>query len=575
MQISDTHLRSFLADAGLLSGRDFDAALREAEVNGKTVGDILLSKSAIGEDELRRTYAYILGVPFVSLLGMKIPFETLALIPEPVARRNNTIAFSHKGGELEVAMLDTDDLAAIEFIKKKSHLTILPRITDADSIKFALKHYQHALKESLGDIIGREVEALSSTQDQSVQEIARGIPAVRIVDTLLRHANAQGASDIHLEPSEESLLVRYRIDGILHDAMQLPKHAIAAIAARIKALAALRLDHTHASQEGRFGAEAGGERISLRVSVVPTYFGEKIVLRLVRNSIAGFTLESIGVHGATLERLHDAMRAPSGLVLVSGHAGSGISTTLYTLLDIVNTPEVNIATIEDGIEYQMPRVNQTEVRPEIGFSYASGLRALMRQDTDIIMIGKLVDKETATLAVNAALNGRLVLAGVNADSAAAAISLLIEIGVEPFLLASALRAVVGQCLVRRLGAEKNTQELSRDEQTQLEQLIDAGALLRALKEEKTLSAEATWKNLSFSLPKETAACPSGYEGQTGIYEVLLATASIKDLIAAEAGVETIEGEARAGGMLTMMEDGIGKAVIGMTSIEEVLRAIGE
>ena len=578
MYISDTHLKSFLADAGLVSQRDFDAAEMEAREEGKPVGEILTAHNAIGEDELRRTYAYILGIPFISLAGTTIRYETLSLVPEPVARRNNIIAYAHKGDELEVAMLDTDDLAAIDFIRKKTHLKILPRLTDAASIKFGLKQYQQGLKNNLGEVIRRETEALEKNldvQEIDLRQIAEGVPAVRIVDTLLRHANAQNASDIHIEPMEETLLIRYRIDGLLHDAMELPKSAAAAITARVKVLSNMRLDEHRLPQDGRFGAESGGEKVSFRVSVLPTYYGEKIVMRLLRDSVSGFTLESIGFHGAGLERMHEAMRATTGMVLSCGPTGAGKSTTLYTLLDIVNTPHVNISTIEDPIEYQMKRINQTQVRPEIGFTFANGLRALVRQDPDIIMVGEIRDKETASLAINAALTGHLVLSTLHTNSAAGAIPRLLDMGVEPFLLVSTLRVCIGQRLVRVLTPSKEKYELSRDEQARLEKTVDAGAVLKALKEEKVAPKDATWKSVPFYRPKETAEHPSGYAGRKGIYEVLPMTSTIKELVMKNATGDEIEKQARSEGMLTMPEDGIFKAAQGITTIEEVLRVVTE
>ncbi len=580
MYISDTHLRSFLADAGLVSQKDFDAAETEAKESGKPVGDILTAKNTIGEDELRRTYAYILGIPFVSLSGTTVKFETLGMIPEPVARRNNIIAYAHRGEELEVAMLDTDDLAAIDFIKKKTHLKILPRLTDAASIKTALKQYQQGLKDNLGDVIGRETAVLEKVavgegKEADLKQMAEGVPAVRIVDTLIRHANAQNASDIHIEPLEGSLLLRYRIDGILHDAMELPKHAAAAITARNKVLANMRLDEHRLPQDGRFGAESGGEKISFRVSILPTYYGEKIVMRLLRDSISGFTLESIGFHGTGLERMHEAMRKTTGMILSCGPTGAGKSTTLYTLLDIVNTPDVNISTIEDPIEYQMARINQTQVRPDIGFTFANGLRSLVRQDPDIIMVGEIRDKETASLAVNAALTGHLVLSTLHTNSASGAIARLLDMGVEPFLLVSTLRVIIGQRLVRRLNADKEKYELSRDEQAQLEHVVDPGNVLRALKEEKAVAKDATWKNIPFYRAKEGGQTPSGFSGRVGIYEILPVTSTIKELIMGNGTGDAIEKQARSEGMLTMSEDGIFKAVQGVTTIEEVLRVITE
>jgi type IV pilus assembly protein PilB len=542
------------------------------------VGEVLVGKSLIGEDELRRTYAYILGIPFLSLVGTQIPFTTLQLIPEPVARRNNIIAYAHKGGELEVAMLDTDDLAAIDFIKKKTQLKVMPRLTDAASIKFALKQYQQGLKDNLGDVIKRETEALAQAgemKDEDLHKVAEGVPAVRIVDTLLRHANAQGASDIHIEPMEQSLLIRYRIDGILHDAMELPKAAAAAITARLKVLSNMRLDEHRVPQDGRFGVDNGGERVSFRVSILPTYFGEKIVMRLLRDNISGFTLESIGFHGVALERMHDAVKKTTGLILTTGPTGAGKSTTLYTLLDIVNTPDVNISTIEDPIEYQMARVNQTQVRPDIGFTFANGLRALVRQDPDIVMVGEIRDKETASLAINAALTGHLVLSTLHTNSAAGAIPRLLDMGVEPFLLASTLRIIIGQRLVRKLAADREQHELSRDEQAQLEHIVDAGAVLRALKDEKAVAKDATWKNIPFFKPKEDGVTHSGYAGRLGIYEVMPVTATIKELMLKGGADDQLEKQARSEGMLTMSEDGIFKAAQGISTIEEVLRVITE
>ncbi|MEK7479852.1 MAG: GspE/PulE family protein [Patescibacteria group bacterium] len=580
MYISDTHLKSFLADAGLVSQKDFDVAEREAKESGKQVSDILTAHNSIGEDELRRTYAYILGIPFVSLVGTVIKYETLGLIPEPVARRNNIIAYNHHGDELEVAMLDTDDLAAIDFIKKKTRLKILPRLTDVASIKFALKQYQQGLKDNLGDVIKRETEALAKSgtakeKEEDLRQMAEGVSAVRIIDTLLRHANAQGASDIHIEPLEETLLIRYRIDGILHDAMELPKHAAPAITARVKVLANMRLDEHRLPQDGRFGAESGGEKISFRVSVLPTYYGEKIVMRLLRDSISGFTLESIGFHGLALEQMHSAMRATTGMILSCGPTGAGKSTTLYTLLDLVNTPNVNISTIEDPIEYQMKRINQTQVRPEIGFTFANGLRSLVRQDPDIVMVGEIRDKETASLAINAALTGHLVLSTLHTNSAAGAIPRLLDMGVEPFLLVSTLRVVIGQRLVRKLCPSREKYELSRDEQTQLEKGIDAGAVLRALKDEKAAAKDATWKNISFYRAKDSPECPAGYSGRVGIYETLAVTPTIKELVMKNATADDVEKQARSEGMLTMSEDGIFKAAQGVTTIEEVLRVVTE
>lgn len=406
--------------------------------------------------------------------------------------------------------------------------------------------------------------------------MAEDLPVVRIVDTLLRHAIVQGASDIHIEPMEESLLIRYRIDGILHDAMTLPKHAASTIVARLKVLSNLKLDEKRLPQDGRFKMEMDGQKVSFRVSILPIFFGEKVVMRLLRENRAGFTLEGIGFHGSALDRIERAMRQTTGIILVTGPTGSGKTTTLYTVLDILNTPEVNISTIEDPVEYQMPRVNQTQVKAGIGFTFASGLRSLMRQDPDIIMVGEIRDEETASLAVNAALTGHLVLATVHTNSASATVARLVDMGVESFLLVSTLRVAIGQRLVRRL-ADENRQSytLSSSERDELAKLANLDAVLKALKEEKVVDKNATWNSIPFYRPKDADNTADAFKGRMGIHEVLPISTAIKDMVMTNATADDIEKQARQEGMLTMLEDGIYKAAQGVTTIEEVLRVINE
>jgi type IV pilus assembly protein PilB len=559
-----------------VSEKKFDAAEEKAKGSRQDVGDMLVSEGYISEDDLRRSYAYILGIPFVSLDKTKVDSKTLLLIPEPIARRNNIVAFKEDAGELQVAMLNTDDLAAIDFIKKKTGFKILPRLTDTASIKGVLRQYQKSLQDELGVIVQEETKGLEDVGEEAdLRKIAEGVPAVRIVDALLRHAIVQNASDIHIEPQDETVVVRYRIDGILHDAMTLPAHAAAPITARIKVLANLRLDEKRLPQDGRFRMETDGDRVSFRVSVLPTYYGEKTVMRLLREDVAGFTLEGIGFHGDGLERIHEATKKKTGLILITGPTGSGKSTTLYTMLDILNTPDVNISTIEDPIEYQMPRINQTQVKPEIGFTFATGLRALVRQDPDIIMVGEIRDKETATLAINAALTGHLVLSTLHTNSAAGAVPRLIDMGIEPFLLASVLQIVVGQRLVRGLCADREAYTLSASEVRGLDNIADLGAVLTALKKEKTVPDKTTWNNLQLGRPKQSAECVDGYKGRQGIHEVLTVTPSIKEMMLKDATTDNLEALAKKEGMLTMIEDGLFKCAAGHTSVEEVLRVVSE
>ncbi len=581
MRIQDTQLKRFVTDSGLVSRKDLDAAEKVSVEEKRTLADALVSSGAISEDDLRRVESYVLGVPFISLKTAKIPFEILSLIPEPVARTHNIIAYKKLDDSLEVAMLDTADLPAIDFIKKKVGLKILPRLTDSDSMKTALMMYQKTLKDEFGDLIAKETSALKivteggdEISEEDLKKLAEDLPVVRIVDTLLRHAIIQGASDIHIEPMENELLVRYRIDGILHDAMTLPKHAASTISARIKVLSNLKLDEKRLPQDGRFKMDMSGQKVSFRVSVLPIFFGEKIVMRLLRESRGGFTLEGLGFHGQALERIHEATKQTTGIILVTGPTGSGKTTTLYTVLDILNTPEVNISTIEDPVEYQMARVNQTQVRPDIGFSFAAGLRSLMRQDPDVIMIGEIRDQETASLAINAALTGHSVLATVHTNSASATVARLLDMGVETFLLVSTLRVAVGQRLVRRITEEKEAYTLTANEKTNLSRHVDMDRVLDALKAENIVKSTATWNSIPFYRPRPKAE-EDGYKGRIGIHEVLHMSSAIKEIVMGAGTADAIEVQARKEGMLTMAEDGIYKAVLGQTSIEEVLRVISE
>jgi len=392
----------------------------------------------------------------------------------------------------------------------------------------------------------------------------------------LKHAILQTASDIHIEPLEKEVIVRYRIDGILHDAMVLPQQVQAGIVARIKVLANLKLDEHRLPQDGRFKIETEEYKISFRVSILPVYNGEKIVMRLLTEGSKGMTLESLGFRGAALEKIYRNIRKANGMILVTGPTGSGKTTTLYTVMDILNTPTVNISTIEDPIEYRMPRINQTQVNPKIGLTFANGLRSLVRQDPDIVMVGEIRDTETASLAVNAALTGHLVLSTLHTNSAAASFARLIDMKVEPFLISSTTNCVVAQRLVRMLHADsKEKYKLSGDEIKSLGMQFNLEEILKILRQEKVIGPKDDWDDIQFCRPKPTADCPDGYRGRVGIYEVLDVTETMKQMIVAHATASEIEVEARKEGMITMLQDGFILAAEGRTSIEEILRVTKE
>src|SRR3990167_9334108 len=539
MNIEEKQLKDFILDSGLVSKADVLSAEKEATAKKESIGKILVKQGKLTEDDLRRMQAYILGIPFVDLKTEKLPFDVLSLIPEPIARNHNVVAFKKTDTALEVAMLDTEDLTALDFIKKKVGLKILPRLTDVESMKSAILQYQKSLKAEFGDLIAEDVSHIKNIpgdgsgvelDEKDLKKLAEEIPMIRIVDTLLKHAILQNASDIHIEPQETELLVRYRIDGLLHDAMTLPKNVGSSIAARIKVLASLKLDEKRLPQDGRFKIDMNGEKVSFRVSTLPTYYGEKTVMRLLRENVSGFTLESLGFHGVGLERIHRAVQSTTGMILATGPTGSGKTTTLYTILDILNTVDVNISTIEDPIEYQMKRINQTQVRPEIGLTFANGLRTLVRQDPDIIMVGEIRDNETANLAINASLTGHVVLSTLHTNSAAGAVPRLIDMKVEPFLIVSTVNVIIAQRLIRKLGDGKEKYFLTKAELLTLGKRVNLDKVLATLKEEKIVGQSDVWEQVPFWRLKKNVSSEDGFSGRIGIHEILKVSLPIKDII---------------------------------------------
>jgi len=582
MKVEDQQLQAFLLDSGLIEKKALKEANKVAGKTGKRLADVLVADGLISEEELIKMEAYILGIPFVNLEKEKIASEVLKIIPEPIARSHNIVAFRKTGQNLEVAMLDPEDLATIDFIRKKANLKILPRLTTPESVKQVLLQYSKTLEAEFGDIIKKEVSGIKVVKDKGqepgakeLERAAEDLPIIRIVDTLLKHAILQRASDIHIEPEEKEVVVRYRIDGVLRDAMVLPKNAASGIVARIKVLSSLKLDEHRLPQDGRFKVETEEYKYSIRVSILPVFDGEKIVMRLLSETAKAFTLEELGLRGEALEYIERALKRPVGMLLVTGPTGSGKTTTLYSAMEILNTPDVNISTVEDPVEYRMPRINQMQVNPKIGLTFASGLRSLLRQDPDIIMVGEIRDQETAQLVINAALTGHLVLSTLHTNSAAGAIPRFIEMGGEPFLIASTLNVIVAQRLVRKLAGEKEPYKLSQKDLENLGEYCDLDRLIEHLKEEKVIKQKDTLSSITFYKPKASKEAEDGYKGRIGIYEVLLVTESIKVLIVQKATADQIHKQAVQEGMVTMVGDGFVKAAQGITSVEEVLRVISE
>jgi type IV pilus assembly protein PilB len=580
VKIENKQLKEFLSDSGMVVPEELEKYFEEAQSQNKHLGDILLEKKIIDESQLRKLYAYILGVPFVDLKKEMISGDILQIIPEPIARKYKVVAFERSGKELKVAMLNPEDIQTIDFIRKKSGLKITTCLTTEESIETILRQYSKSLKAEFGDIISKNSDEASSDSEEDLEKIAQGLPIIRIVDTLIKHAILQRASDIHIEPDEKEIRVRYRIDGILHDAMTLPFQVKEGIIARIKVLSNLKLDEHRVPQDGRFKIEKDGSKISFRVSVLPIFDGEKVVMRLLDESSKGLTLEGMGLVGNGLEIIHREIKRPNGMVLVTGPTGSGKTTTLYTIMDILNTPEVNISTVEDPVEYRMPRINQTQIYPKVGLTFAAGLRSLLRQDPDIIMVGEIRDKETMEMAIHAAMTGHLVLSTLHTNSAAGTLPRLIDMGAEPFLIASTTNVVIAQRLVRKLCPDcRKEYKLNEKEMKTLKDNYEMDKIMEAIKKSGMLKGKIEgkidWLDIKLYKAGGCEQCNGGYKGRIGIFEVLEIDDDIRKMISQKASSDELDKVAREKGIVSMVEDGFIKAIQGTTSLEEILRVTKE
>lgn len=582
MQIKEERLKEFILDSGLVDKKE----LAQAGKSKKPLTEYLLSNKLISANQLAKVYAYLWGVPFVNLMGQTIEPEVLKVIPEAIARAHNIIAFKQSDQTLEVAMLDPADLETIETITKKSGLKVEPRLTSEESIKEALRQYQKTLQLELEELTADQTERLKVVQEkdepaseQELAKIAKKLPIIKIVDTLIKHAILQNASDIHIEPLEKEIAVRYRVDGLLRPAMTLPKQILTGVIARIKVLSNLKLDEHRLPQDGRFKIQTPDYKISFRVSVLPTLDGEKVAMRLLPEDAKGLTLEKLGLTGESLEKIHLAIKRPHGMILVTGPTGAGKTTTLYTILDILNQPEVNITTIEDPIEYRLKGINQAQVKPKIGFTFANGLRTIVRQDPDIVMVGEIRDNETADIAVNAALTGHLLLSTLHTNDAATSLPRLIDMDIEPFLIASTVNLIIAQRLVRKICQHSPSKlkkyKLIDKEIKRLEKEFDLAEILKILKQEKIIKPSQDWSDIDFVKTEKCPKCQDGYLGRVGIYEVLEIDDEIRSLITRQATSDEINQAAQSKGMISLSQDGFIKAVQGVTTLDEVLRVSQE
>jgi len=588
MRISDTIMETLLGRANLTTPEQLAALKEDAARSKRPLQEVVLDQKILDEKTLVQTFSEYADIPYIELNPNDIPVETLKRIPERVARQYNAVLFKiDEEGIHHLAMEDPDDVQAVNFIQKEIGTNSRIYVATHDTILNALDAYRGDVNKELNKVIDVQREEVATTAVAD-KDIAEDSPVAQTVNLLLEYAIRSHASDVHIEPREEYVQVRYRIDGILKEVNRLPRNVFNALISRIKILANLKIDEKRVPQDGRFKITVGGRQYALRVSSLPVVDGEKIAMRILDESNQAVTLQQLGYWGRALADITREMSEPNGIVLMTGPTGSGKSTSLFSILTALNHPNVNISTIEDPVEYRIPGVNQTQTNAKAGMTFASGLRALLRQDPNIIMIGEVRDSETASLAIQAALTGHMVFSTLHTNNAATSLPRLLDMGTEPFLIASTMRAIVGQRLVRRL--DKNSRQSfvpTEDEKAAVTRLFNLreGQDFRVIHELEKQAAEA---GLGGDTPLSTDEhgiktlwradrsvnvddVQEGYKSRIGIYEVLYNSPAVQKLIMAHATSDQIQAQAISEGMMTMQIDGLIKALRGETTIEEVLR----
>lgn len=578
-------LEDILVQLKLLSKEQLELVKIESARTGKPLVQTIVGMNLVSEENLVKAQAVSLGVPYVDLSKTRVDPNILKNITKELAKKYMAVPFAFTNGALSIAMVDPNNVQVIEFIEKKSGLPVTPYLASERGVKSIIDQYQ--------DISGEVTEALRSVElEPSVdlkeldkaEELVQDAPVTRAVNTILEYAAKAKASDIHIEPREKAIKVRYRIDGVLHETMSLPVHIQAALISRIKILSNLKIDEHRIPQDGRFGVKMDDKEIDIRVAISPTVFGEKAVMRLLDKSSGLITLEDMGVRGRAYKLIEAGTKRPHGMVLSTGPTGSGKSTTLYALLNKMNSTEVNIITLEDPVEYQVDGINQIQINSAVGLTFASGLRSILRQDPDIIMVGEIRDAETAGLAIQSALTGHTVLSTLHTNNSAGVLPRLLDMEIEPFLIASTVNTVIGQRLVRRICPKCKKGYLASASLTEAIRK-SVGQYLPSKKDpKKNDPKELGYENLPYEEDEKITlykgeGCDdcrgSGYQGRIGIFEVFQVTPEMEKLLLTHATSAEIQDMAVKAGMVTMREDGFLKALEGVTTIDEVVSKVTE
>lgn len=574
-------LITLLSEEGLVSKGVLDAALSESQTSKTPLFALLSERHIIDDEMLTHAIAQVSGVPYVNLTNSLINQEVLDLLPEDVAERFMAVPLAEVSNRLAVAMVDASNVQAVDYLSTRIERPLKVFMASEAGVRHVLDQY----KTDLSSVdVAAEVSQQEADQEEesSIKTIVQDSPISRALSTILEYAVKSRASDIHIEPLESALKIRCRVDGVLREIMQLPKAIEPALVSRIKILSNLKIDEHRMPQDGQFAVKVANKEVDLRIAVSPVVWGEQVVIRLLDKSGNSFDIEEMGYAGRALRAIRKGIHRPNGMVLTSGPTGSGKSTSLYALIQEIKDDTVNIVTLEDPVEYKMSGVNQIQVNSEVGLTFANGLRSVLRQDPDIVMVGEIRDDETANLAVQAALTGHLVFSTLHTNSASGVLPRLLDMKIEPFLIASTVNTIIGQRLVRRVAPKRDVYQSNPIETQNI--LATVGHLLpKTPAEVAQVAADLGYKDLplagqnAYTLVKgkDTPATPRGYSGRAGLYEVMDVSESIQQLIVAHATTSEIQKQAVAEGMITMRQDGYLKALQGITTLEEVNRVTAD
>ena len=575
-------LIALLVNEGLVDANEVARIQKEVETTKRPLVETLMSQGLATDEMIAHATATVMGVPYVNLDNVEMDQAVLTLLPLEVAERSMVVPLGENNGQLVVAMLDVANIQAVDYLATLTGKPVRAMMTSNDGIQSVLKQYRGDFTGVAQAVKVTNKEVAQAKASSNVKTITQDSPISKALTSILEFAVKSKASDVHIEPLENSLIIRCRIDGVLRKVMELPKAIEPALVSRIKILANLKIDEHRIPQDGQFAVMVSDREVDLRIAISPVVWGEQVVIRLLDKSGTAMDIEKMGMTGRALRTVIRGISRPNGMILTSGPTGSGKSTTLYALIKRIKSEKINIVTLEDPVEYKMDGVNQIQVNLDAGLTFASGLRSILRQDPDVVMVGEIRDSETANLAVQASLTGHLVFSTLHTNSAAGILPRLLDMGIEPFLLASTLNTVIGQRLVRRVSQKRTSYQSSEMETKEIQGIV--GDLLPATTEDvPTVSEDLGYNGLplrnqnSYTLVNciDDQVSPGGYTGRAGLYEAIEVDEDIQKLIVDHATSAEIMKVAKAKGTVTMRQDGMLKALSGITTMEEVNRVASD